>query len=83
MAGRGEELKGSIKEQAGKLLGNEQWQAEGKAERLKGKSKRAAAGMKNEAAGALKEAAGRVAGDEELEVEGKAQRIQGKAQRAD
>ena len=41
MAGRGRELKGSLKETAGKALSNESLQAGGKAQRLKVKLQRA------------------------------------------
>ena len=40
MPGRMDEAKGAIKEGAGKTLGNEQMEAEGKAQRLKGKAQR-------------------------------------------
>ena len=41
MAGRETELKGSVKETAGKALGNEQMEAEGEARRLEGKAQSA------------------------------------------
>ena len=81
MAGRTDEFKGSVKETAGKALGNEQWQAEGKADKLKGKSEREAAGMKDTAVGAVKSGAGRALGNEQMQVEGEAQRVKGKAER--
>ena len=81
MAGRTEELKGSVKESAGKMFGNEQWQAEGKADKLKGKSEREMAGMKDTAAGTMKKAAGRAIGNEQMRVEGEAQHLKGKAER--
>ena len=81
MAGRSDEIKGSVKEAAGKALGNEQWQAEGKADKLKGKSERHAEGMKDTAAGSVKNAAGKVLGNEQMQAEGEAQRLKGKAER--
>lgn len=41
--GKGEELGGKIRAGVGKLIGNEQMQAEGKAHELKGKAKQAVA----------------------------------------
>ena len=41
MEGRETELKGSVKETAGKALGNEQMEAEGEARRLEGKAQSA------------------------------------------
>jgi len=82
MAGRGRELKGSIKETAGKVLGNERLAAEGKADHVAGKASRETAGAGNEAVGGLKSGVGGALGNERLEAEGKAQRLKGKAQRA-
>jgi uncharacterized protein YjbJ (UPF0337 family) len=82
MAGRTDEVKGSVKETAGKMFGNEQWQAEGKAEQLKGKSERHAAGMKDTAVGGIKRGAGEMLGNEQMQAEGEAQRLKGKAERA-
>ena len=81
MAGRTDEVKGSVKETAGKMLGNEQWQAEGKADKLKGKSEREMAGMKDSAVGSMKKAAGHVMGNEQMRAEGEAQHLKGKAER--
>jgi uncharacterized protein YjbJ (UPF0337 family) len=44
---KGEELKGRAKEALGDATGNEQWQAEGKAERAKGSLKQAAEKVKD------------------------------------
>jgi uncharacterized protein YjbJ (UPF0337 family) len=82
MAGRTEEVKGSVKEAAGKALGNEQWQAEGEAEQLKGKSQREAAGMKDTAVGSVKSGAGKVLGNEQMQAEGEADKLKGKVERA-
>jgi uncharacterized protein YjbJ (UPF0337 family) len=37
LKGRGKEVKGTIKEQAGKALGNERMQGEGQADKVEGK----------------------------------------------
>jgi len=81
MAGRADEFKGSVKETAGNLTGNEQWQAEGKAQQLEGKSEREAAGAKNEGVGSLKKGVGKLTGNEQMETEGEAQKLEGKTQR--
>jgi|SwirhisoilCB1_FD_contig_31_13648965_length_313_multi_4_in_0_out_0_1 uncharacterized protein YjbJ (UPF0337 family) len=81
MAGRTEELKGSVKETAGKAFGNERLEAEGKADKLKGKSERHAAGMKDSAVGNVKKAAGNLTGDDSMYAEGQAQDVKGKAER--
>jgi len=44
---KGEELKGRAKEAVGDATGNEQWQAEGKAEQAKGALKQAAEKVKD------------------------------------
>ncbi|WP_199441944.1 CsbD family protein [Umezawaea beigongshangensis] len=44
---KGEELKGRAKETIGEATGNEQWQAEGRAERAKGSLKQAAEKVKD------------------------------------
>ena len=82
MAGRTTEMKGAIKESAGRALGNEQWQAEGEADKLRGKSERHAEGMKDSTVGTLKSAAGKLTGDDVMRAEGDAQHLKGKAERA-
>jgi uncharacterized protein YjbJ (UPF0337 family) len=42
MRNKGEELRGKAKETAGRATGNEQWQAEGKAEQIKSNLRQAA-----------------------------------------
>lgn len=80
MPGTGHEVKGTVKEFAGKVLNNEQMQAEGKAERLAGKAERETAGAVNQAVGTVKREAGEIAGNKRLQIEGEAQRLKGKAQ---
>jgi uncharacterized protein YjbJ (UPF0337 family) len=82
MPGRGQELKGTIKEAAGKTLGNERMAAEGKADRATGKAVRETAGAGNLAAGSIKRGAGKALGNERLQGEGTVQRLKGKVQRA-
>ena len=82
MPGRTDEIKGSVKEAAGKVTGNERLETEGKADRAAGKAGREAAGASNQAGGTLKREAGKLAGNERLHPEGEAQRLKGKARSA-
>jgi uncharacterized protein YjbJ (UPF0337 family) len=82
MPGRMDEAKGAVKEGVGKTLGNEQMEAEGKAQRLKAKGARESAGAGNVAAGKVKEEVGDLLDNEQMEAEGKAQRLKGKTQQA-
>lgn len=81
MAGRADEIKGSLKEAAGNLTGNEQMQAEGRADRAAGKAEREAAGARDTLAGNVKKGAGDLLGNEQMQAEGEAQRLKGKAER--
>ena len=81
MVGRTKELKGTVKETAGKALGNEQWQVEGKADKMAGKTERHTAGMKDTAVGSVKSAAGKLTGNEQMRAEGEAQHMKGKVER--
>jgi uncharacterized protein YjbJ (UPF0337 family) len=82
MSDRMDELKGNLKETAGKLTGNERLEAEGDAEADVAKSKREVKGAAREASGTVKERLGDLADHERLEAEGKAERLRGKAERA-
>ena len=82
MPGRGTELKGSLKQTAGKALGDEQMQADGAADKATGKAARETAGAANAAGGGLKKAAGKALGNERMQAQGEAQSLKGKAQRA-
>ena len=84
--GIGEEIGGKIKAGVGKLVGNEEMQAEGKAHELHGKAKQEAAktaertkGKVQEAAGAAKGAVGSALDNEQLEAEGRAKKLEGEA----
>ena len=80
MSGRMDEVKGSVKETAGKVTGDEQLEAEGKTQKAAGKAARETAGAANQAAGGVKSAVGGTVGDEQLQAEGDAQRLKGKSQ---
>lgn len=47
VSGKGDELKGNIKEGVGKLVGNERMQGEGEADKMKGKAKQSAGDLKD------------------------------------
>ena len=82
MGDRLDEMKGSLKQGAGKLTGDEGLQAEGKAEETTASAKRETKGAMREGGGALKEGFGKLTGDEGTEAEGMADRARGKAERA-
>jgi uncharacterized protein YjbJ (UPF0337 family) len=80
MAGTGKEWKGSLKEGAGKLVGNEKLEAKGRAEKVRGRTRRRAGALPKELKGTAKEAAGKLTGNVDLEFEGKAQAKAGREQ---
>ena len=55
IAGSAKEIKGSIKEAAGKALGDAKLQSEGKADKVEGKVQNAVGGLKDTVRDALKE----------------------------
>jgi len=84
--GKAEEVAGSIKKTVGKVIGNEQMEAEGKAKELKGEARQEAAkaaerlkGHGEQIKGTVKEKLGDVLDDEQMEAEGKAKRLEGEA----
>ena len=86
MKGQLEELGGNLKQGVGRLAGNEQMEAEGRAQELKGESRQEAAktvgtakGLAEEAKGNLKQGAGSVLGNEQMQAEGKAEELRGEA----
>ena len=84
--GIAEQVGGKIKQGVGKLIGNEQMEAEGKAKELKGEAREEAAkagertkGAIEEVAGAIKNRVGAVLDNEQMQVEGKAKELKGEA----
>ena len=82
--GAAEKLGGKIKKGVGRLIGNEQMQAEGRAEEIKGQVRTASAkatergkGKVEEVTGAVKKNVGRVIDNEQMQVEGRAREIKG------
>lgn len=82
MADRMDELKGRVKEGAGKVSGNEELEAKGKGQAETARAGRKIKGAVREAGGVVKEAIGKIAGDDKAEAEGKADRLSGKVQQS-
>jgi uncharacterized protein YjbJ (UPF0337 family) len=55
IAGAGKQLKGNIKEAAGKVTGDKKLETEGKADKVEGKVQNAVGGLKDAARDALKD----------------------------
>ncbi|KAI9293982.1 DNA binding protein [Neoconidiobolus thromboides FSU 785] len=79
---------GTIKENVGWALGNEQMQAEGKAQHAKGDAEYKAAqaqgyaeGSKDSMKGSVKDTVGSAIGNEQMQAEGKADKLKGDAQK--
>ena len=84
--GAAEEIGGKIKKNIGKVIGNEQMEAEGLVKEKKGEAKQEAAksaertkGKVEEIVGAVKNRVGAVIDDEEMQAEGKAKELKGEA----
>jgi uncharacterized protein YjbJ (UPF0337 family) len=75
------EMKGSVKQDVGKVTGNEELEAEGHAEHDTAHATREAKGMGNQVKGRVEEGVGKVTGDEETEAHGVADRLKGNVQR--
>ncbi|MDQ3811598.1 MAG: CsbD family protein [Chloroflexota bacterium] len=79
MGERMDELKGNIKEGAGKLTGDADLEAEGRGEQTIAGAKRDVKGAADQAQGAAKETIGKLADDERTQAEGTADRFRGEA----
>lgn len=84
--GKAEEVGGKIKKVVGKVIGNEQMEAEGEVKALEGKGKQEAAkaaertkGKVQEVVGAVKNRVGNVIDNEQMAAEGKAKELEGEA----
>jgi uncharacterized protein YjbJ (UPF0337 family) len=82
MPGRSEEMKGGIKEGLGKLTGDEALQAEGQAEKERGRARRKTSGAMSEAKGSVKRGAGKAMDSPTLEAEGEMDKRRGRSERA-
>jgi uncharacterized protein YjbJ (UPF0337 family) len=81
MSERIDEAKGNIKEGFGKVTGNRDMEAEGKAEHDTAVGKRQVKGAANQVKGSVEEGLGKVTGDKETEARGTADRLKGDSQR--
>jgi len=82
--GAAEELGGNVKKVVGKVIGNEQMEAEGYAKELKGKAQQQEAkaeerakGAFEEVTGAIKNRVGKVIDNEQMAAEGRARELKG------
>lgn len=83
--GKVEEIRGAVKEGVGDLIGNEQMQAEGHAEKVTGqarqevvKAEEQVKGVGEEIGGKVTGAVGSLIGNEQMQAEGKAKELKGK-----
>jgi uncharacterized protein YjbJ (UPF0337 family) len=84
--GQAEQIGGKIKKGIGKVIGNEQMEAEGRAKELKGEAREETAkagertkGTVEEVTGAIKNRVGAVIDNEQMQAEGKAKELKGEA----
>ena len=82
MSERTDELKGNLKQGMGKLTGDTDLEAEGKAEHDTAKASREIKGAGNQLKGSVEEGVGKLTGDEETQARGTADRLKGDSQRA-
>ena len=81
MSDRIDETKGNLKEGFGKLTGDTDMQAEGKAQSDTAHASREVKGAGNQIKGSVEEGVGKVTGDDETRARGTADRIKGDTQR--
>lgn len=86
--GIAEQIGGKIKQGIGKVIGNEQMQAEGEVKEQKGEAREETAkageraeGSVEEAKGTVKNRVGAVVGDTQMQAEGKAKELEGEARK--
>jgi uncharacterized protein YjbJ (UPF0337 family) len=76
-----DETKGNLKEGVGKITGNRDMEAEGRAESDTAHARREVKGAGNQVKGKVEEGLGRVTGDDETRARGTADRLKGDTQR--
>ena len=81
MGERTDELKGNIKQGAGRLTGDRKMEAEGRAQHDTAEASRKVEGTANELKGTVEESLGNMSGDEEVRERGIADRLKGKLDR--
>jgi uncharacterized protein YjbJ (UPF0337 family) len=81
MSNRVDEAKGNVKQGFGKLTGDHEMKAEGKAEHDSAVARREVKVAANQLKGNAKEGLGKITGDDEMRARGTADRIKGDTQR--
>jgi uncharacterized protein YjbJ (UPF0337 family) len=81
MSDRVDEAKGNVKQGFGKLTGDHEMEAEGKAEHDSAVARRELKGAANQLKGNAKEGLGKITGDDEMRARGTADHIKGDTQR--
>ena len=81
MSDRADELKGNLKEGAGKLTGNTEMQAEGRGEKELAQGRRQVKGAANQVKANIEQGIGRMTGDESTQAQGATDEIKGDTQR--
>jgi uncharacterized protein YjbJ (UPF0337 family) len=76
------EMKGTVKEKAGRLLGDKQMEAEGTAEKDAAVAQRKVEGVVEEVKGTVKAAVGAAMRKRRLQAEGEAERAKGRIKRS-
>jgi uncharacterized protein YjbJ (UPF0337 family) len=82
MSDRMDELKGNMKQGVGKVTGDADLEAQGRAEHDTAQASRKIKGAGNQIKGRIEEGVGKVTGDEETRLRGAADRLKGDAQRS-
>jgi uncharacterized protein YjbJ (UPF0337 family) len=81
MGERIDELKGNLKEGAGKVTGNTEMEAEGRGEKTLAQGRREIKGAANQVKGNIEEGVGRLTGDDSTRAQGMADEARGNADR--
>jgi uncharacterized protein YjbJ (UPF0337 family) len=76
-----EELKGNLKEGAGKVTGDRELEAEGRGEKTIAQTERKIKGTAEETKGKLEQGIGKLTGDESTRAQGTVDRIEGETER--
>jgi uncharacterized protein YjbJ (UPF0337 family) len=86
--GKAEEIKGKVKAGVGTLTGNEELEAEGKADQAEGQTRQEVAktaerakGTGEEISGKVRGTIGKLTGDEQEQADAKAEELKGKARK--
>jgi len=82
MGDRIDEVKGNIKEGAGKVTGNTEMEAEGRGQKEMAQGRREIKGAANQVKGSIEEGVGRLTGDDSTRAQGQADQFKGDSQRA-